>query len=133
MAPDGSRYYPAFPYPNFTKLTRDDMLAIRAYLATLTPVSNTPPPPQLRWPLNYRVLMRVWNFLFFRPGIFEPDQQKSAEWNRGGYLVEGVGALRRLPHAQEPLRRRQARPRALAAAWSTAGLRHGSTAPRAAG
>jgi mono/diheme cytochrome c family protein len=88
--PDGSRYYPAFPYPNFTKLTRDDILAIRAYLATLTPVHNDAPPPELRWPLNYRVLMRVWNFLFFRPGIFEPDQQKSAEWNRGGYLVTGV-------------------------------------------
>ena len=42
VAPDGSRYYPAFPYPNFTKLTRDDILAIRAYLATLTPVRNTP-------------------------------------------------------------------------------------------
>ena len=44
---DGSRYYPAFPYPNFTKLTRDDILAIRAYLATLPPVSNTPPPPRI--------------------------------------------------------------------------------------
>jgi mono/diheme cytochrome c family protein len=90
VAPDGSRYYPAFPYPNFTKLTRDDILAIRAYLATLTPFRNTPPPPQLRWPLNYRVLMRVWDYVFFRPGLFEPDQQKSTEWNRGGYLVEGA-------------------------------------------
>src|SRR5258708_76327 len=90
MDPDGSRYYPAFPYPNFTKLIRDDILAIRAYLATLTPVQNSPPPPQLRWPLNYRVVMRAWNFLFFRPGIFEPNQQKSAEWNRGGYLVTGA-------------------------------------------
>src|SRR5712671_1726889 len=90
VAPDGSRYYPAFPYPSFTKLTRDDLLAIRAYLATLTPVHNTRQPPELRWPLNYRVLMRGWNFLFFRPGIFEPDQQKSPEWNRGGYLVEGA-------------------------------------------
>ncbi len=91
VAPDGSRYYPAFPYPNFTKMTRDDILAIRAYLATLTPVRNALPPPELRWPLNYRVVMRLWDYLFFRPGIFEPDQQKSAEWNRGGYLVEGVG------------------------------------------
>ncbi len=90
VARDGSRYYPAFPYPNFTKLIRDDVLAIHAYLATLTPVRNTPPPPQLRWPLNYRVLMRGWNLLFFRPGLFQPDQQKSAQWNRGGYLVEGV-------------------------------------------
>src|SRR4030088_1300108 len=88
--PDGSRFYPAFPHPNFTKLIRDDILAIRAYLATLTPFRNTAPPPELRWPLNYRVVMRLWNYLFFRPGIFEPDQQKSAEWNRGGYLVPGA-------------------------------------------
>jgi mono/diheme cytochrome c family protein len=90
VAPDGSRYYPAFPYPNFTKLVRDDILAIRAYLATLTPVSNRAPPPQLYWPLNYRVVMRLWNYLFFRPGIFEPNQQKSTAWNRGGYLVTGA-------------------------------------------
>jgi mono/diheme cytochrome c family protein len=44
----------------------------------------------LRWPLNYRVVMRAWNFLFFKPGIFEPDQRKSAAWNRGGYLVTGA-------------------------------------------
>src|SRR5258707_14199241 len=59
MDPDGSRYYPAFPYPNFPKLILHDILAIRAYLATLTPVQNSPPPPQLRWPLNYRVVMRA--------------------------------------------------------------------------
>jgi mono/diheme cytochrome c family protein len=86
----GARTYPAFPYPNFTKMTRDDILAIRAYLATLTPVHNRRPPLELRWPLNYRVVMRVWNFLFFKPGIFEPNQAKSPEWNRGGYLVEGA-------------------------------------------
>jgi mono/diheme cytochrome c family protein len=87
---DGSRYYPAFPYPSFTKLIRGDVLAIRAYLATLTPLRNTPPPPELLWPLNYRVFMRGWNWLFFQPGIFIPDQQKTAQWNRGGYLVEGL-------------------------------------------
>jgi mono/diheme cytochrome c family protein len=90
VAPDGSRYYPAFPYPNFTKLTRDDILSIRAYLATLTPFRNTAPKPDLRFPLNLRVLMRAWNYLFFKPGIFEPDQNKSAAWNRGGYLVTGL-------------------------------------------
>jgi mono/diheme cytochrome c family protein len=89
--PDGSRYYPAFPYPYFTKLTRPDIMAIRAYLATLTPFRNETPAPQLRFPLNYRVLMRAWNYLFFRPGILEPDQAKGTEWNRGRYLVEGVG------------------------------------------
>jgi len=89
--PDGSRYYPAFPYPYFKKLTRDDLLSIRAYLATLTPFQNEAPPPELRFPLNFRAVMWVWNFIFFKPGILEPDQQKSADWNRGRYLVEGAG------------------------------------------
>jgi mono/diheme cytochrome c family protein len=88
--PDGSRYYPAFPYPYFTKLTRPDIIAIRAYLATLTPFHNEAPPPELRFPLNFRVLMFAWNYLFFRPGILEPDQSKGTEWNRGRYLVEGL-------------------------------------------
>jgi len=91
VAPDGSRYYPAFPYPNFTKLIRDDILAIRAYLATLAPIRNAAPPPDLRWPLNYRVVMRGWNWLFLKPGILQPDQQKGTAWNRGRYLVEGPG------------------------------------------
>jgi mono/diheme cytochrome c family protein len=90
VARDGSRYYPAFPYPNFSRMTRQDVLAIRAYLATLAPIRNTPPPPELRWPFNYRILMRGWTWLFFKPGILMPDQHKSAEWNRGRYLVEGV-------------------------------------------
>jgi mono/diheme cytochrome c family protein len=88
--PDGSRYYPAFPYPYFTKLTRPDIVAIRAYLATLTPFHNETPPSELRFPLNFRVLMRAWNYLFLRPGILEPDQQKSTDWNRGRYLVESL-------------------------------------------
>lgn len=91
VAPDGSRYYPAFPYPNFTRMTREDIFAVRAYLATLAPVSNQVPPPDLRFPFNFRVLMRAWNALFFRPGILAPDQSKGTDWNRGRYLVEGLG------------------------------------------
>ncbi len=90
VARNGSRYYPAFPYPNFTKLHRDDITAIRAYLATLKPFRNARPPPDLRWPLNYRVVMRGWNWLFFRRGEFEKNPQKSEQWNRGAYLVEGL-------------------------------------------
>jgi mono/diheme cytochrome c family protein len=90
VAPDGSRYYPAFPYPNFTKLVRDDIFAIRAYLTTLAPVRNKAPPPDMRFPLNFRVVMRVWNWLFLKPGIIMPDQAKSTAWNRGRYLVEGL-------------------------------------------
>jgi len=91
IAPNGSRYYPAFPYPNFAKMTREDIQAVRAYLATLAPVSNEAPPPALQFPLNFRFLMRAWNALFFRPGILDPDQQKGTDWNRGRYLVEGPG------------------------------------------
>ena len=91
MAPDGSRYYPAFPYPNFTKLIREDILAIRAYLATLEPVRKAAPPPELLFPFNFRVVMRVWNWLFFKPGIIMPDQARGTAWNRGRYLVEGLG------------------------------------------
>jgi mono/diheme cytochrome c family protein len=90
IAPDGSRYYPAFPYPNFTKITRDDVLVMRAFFATLAPVGNRPPPPQLRWPLNHRAVMRGWNLLFFKSGTLKPDPQRSALWNRGAYLVEGA-------------------------------------------
>ncbi|WJR81170.1 cytochrome c [Bradyrhizobium sp. NP1] len=89
--PDGSRYYPAFPYTYFTRLTRPDILAIRAYLSTLEPFRNETPQPELRFPFNFRVLMRAWNYLFLRPGILDPDQRKGPEWNRGRYLVEGLG------------------------------------------
>jgi len=91
IAPDGSRYYPAFPYPYFTKLIRDDILAIRAYLATLEPVRNKAPPPELLFPFNFRSGMRLWNWLYLQPGILMPDQAKGGEWNRGRYLVEGLG------------------------------------------
>jgi mono/diheme cytochrome c family protein len=91
IAPDGSHYYPVFPYPNFTRMTHDDVLAIHAYLATLQPVHNTTPPPQLHWPYKYRVLMRAWDWLFFHPRTFTPNPAKSAEWNRGAYLVRGAG------------------------------------------
>ncbi|WP_082905504.1 cytochrome c [Bradyrhizobium centrolobii] len=89
-APDGSLYYPAFPYPYFTRMTKNDTLAIRAYLATLSPVTNRNKPPELRWPFSYRGLMRAWIYFFFKPGLFEPDQGQSAEWNRGAYLVTGL-------------------------------------------
>jgi mono/diheme cytochrome c family protein len=72
-------------------MTKDDAIAVRAYLATLAPVSNEVKSPDFRFPFGYRVLMRAWNYLFFKPGLFEPDQSKSAEWNRGGYLVTGLG------------------------------------------
>lgn len=91
VGPDGARLYPAFPYPYFTKMEHDDVLAIRAYLNTLEPVPNTPPANDLQWPLNHRVVMRGWDMLFFNSGTFTANKEKSDEWNRGAYLVEGPG------------------------------------------
>ena len=91
IAPDGTRYYPAFPYPYFTRLIRDDILAIRAYLATLEPVRNRSPAAEPRFPFNFRAAMRLWNWLYLEPGFLMPDQAKGVGWNRGRYLVEGIG------------------------------------------
>ena len=91
VGPDGTRLYPAFPYPYFTKMTHDDVLALRAYLNTLPPVHNQRPDNKLTWPLNYRYVMAGWNMLFFKPGRFIPNTDKSPEWNTGAYLVQGPG------------------------------------------
>ncbi|MFP6561016.1 c-type cytochrome [Paraburkholderia sp. B3] len=87
---DGEHLYPAFPYVEFTRVTEQDVLAIRAYLNTVAPVHYTPPPNDLRFPFNLRWLMIFWNLFNFDEGRFVPDPQKSAEYNRGAYLVEGL-------------------------------------------
>ncbi len=91
IRPDGSRLYPAMPYTAYTKMSRDDVKAIRAYLSTLQPVQNRVVANQLPFPLNMRLNMRVWDALFFKPGEFKPDPDKSPEWNRGAFLVTGPG------------------------------------------
>lgn len=88
---DGENLYPAFPYPWYTKITREDAEAIRAFLGTLDPIKNQRPANNLDWPLNNRIVMDGWNELFFKPGTFKPDAAKTPEWNRGAYLVEGLG------------------------------------------
>ena len=88
---EGKHLYPAFPYPWFTKLTRDDVLAIKGYLDTLPAVKQEPKPPDLPWPLSVRESVAGWNTLFFKAGTYQPNPQKSAQWNRGAYLVEGLG------------------------------------------
>jgi mono/diheme cytochrome c family protein len=87
---DGARLYPAMPYTYYTKITREDALAIRAYLNTLPPVYNPVRPNQLPFPFDIRTSMLVWDQLFFTPGTFRPNPNKSAEWNRGAYLAEGL-------------------------------------------
>lgn len=86
----GERLYPAFPYVEYTKVTDQDVLAMRAYLNTLTPIHYTPPGNSLTFPFNQRWLMVFWNLFNFTEGRFVPDPKQSAEWNRGAYLVQGL-------------------------------------------
>jgi mono/diheme cytochrome c family protein len=91
IARDGHRLYPAFPYPWFTKLSRDDVRDIKAYLDTRTPVRQRDIAPKLPWPLSVRSAMAAWDAMYFDAGTYRADPGKSAQWNRGAYLVRGVG------------------------------------------
>lgn len=88
---DGSFLYPAFPYPSYTKVTRADSDAIFAYFKTLAPVYQANKKHDLRFPYNQRILLAGWRALYFRSGVYEPNPGQSTEWNRGAYLVQGLG------------------------------------------
>jgi mono/diheme cytochrome c family protein len=85
----GEHLYPAMPYTYFARMTRADALAILAYLKTVPPVRNHVVSNQLPFPFDIRAGMLAWNALFFKPGTWQPRPDKTAEWNRGAYLVEG--------------------------------------------
>ena len=87
---NGKRLYPAMPYPAYTKMTDDDVLAMRAYLATVAPVTNRVVSNQLPFPFNIRLSLVFWNGLEFTSGRYQPNPQKSAVWNRGAYIVQGA-------------------------------------------
>lgn len=91
QSPDGRLLYPAFPYPSYTRLSREDTAALYAFLRTLAPVDQPNRPHALRFPYNTQAALAVWRGLFFRPERFEADRDRSAEWNRGKYLVQGLG------------------------------------------
>ncbi|HEY9100659.1 cytochrome c [Chitinimonas sp.] len=88
---DGRFLYPAFPYPNYTKINRADSDALYAYLRTIAPVEQRPAEHQLDFPYNQRSLLRLWQALYFKPGVYQADAGQNAEWNRGAYLVQGLG------------------------------------------
>jgi mono/diheme cytochrome c family protein len=88
---DGRLLYPAFPYPNFTQVTREDADAMFDYLRTVPAVSRANVKHAIRFPYNTQLALMAWRTLYFRPGVFEPEAGHSAEWNRGAYLVRGLG------------------------------------------
>jgi len=88
---DGHLLYPAFPYAQFSRVSRDDSDAIYAFLRSLPPVAQANRPHALRFPYNTQAALAVWRELYFQPAAFEPDPAQGAEWNRGAYLVQGLG------------------------------------------
>jgi mono/diheme cytochrome c family protein len=87
---NGRMLYPAFPYVNYSILTRADSDAMFAYFKTVPAVSRRNQPHNLRFPYNQRFLLAFWRALFFRPAVYQEQAQQSAVWNRGAYLVYGL-------------------------------------------
>lgn len=88
---DGQHLYPAFPYTSYTELSRDDALAIKAYLMTLPAVAQANRPNALAFPFDQRWAMAIWNAAFFKSRRFVPDASKPAQWNSGAYLATALG------------------------------------------
>jgi mono/diheme cytochrome c family protein len=88
---DGRLLYPAFPYDAYTRIDEADADALFAYLRSLPAVAQPNQPHALRFPYDTQLALAVWRALYFRPGRFQPDAAQPAAWNRGAYLVQGLG------------------------------------------
>ncbi|QJE02972.1 cytochrome c [Massilia forsythiae] len=91
VAPGGRLLYPAFPYTHYTRVTRDDADALFAWLRSLAPVRRPNRAHELRFPYDSRLALAGWRLLYFRPGVQAARTDRPAAWNRGAYLVEGLG------------------------------------------
>jgi mono/diheme cytochrome c family protein len=88
---DGSLLYPAFPYTNYTKVTRADSDAIYTYLKSVKAVRQANKPNELHFPYNQRDLLTGWRTLYFSAGEYKSEPKQTPSWNRGAYLVQGLG------------------------------------------
>ncbi len=89
--PDGAHYFPAFPYPSFTRITDADVRDLWAYLRSLAPSSRPSQPHDLGFLYRWRFLVGPWKWLYFTPGPFRPDPNRTPMLNRGAYLVDALG------------------------------------------
>ena len=90
VSPEGSHYFPVFPYTSFTKMTDRDILDLRAYIFSLEPIAKPNIPHQINFPFMFRKLIYIWKFLFFDEGTFKLKSGETDEWNRGAYLTEAI-------------------------------------------
>lgn len=100
---DGQLLYPAFPFPSYTRINRADADALYAFFRSLTPVRQPNLEHELPFPYNQRLLLAGWRLLYFRPQTYQPDPQQDAQWNRGAYLVQGLGHCTACHSARNPL------------------------------
>ncbi|WP_370262152.1 c-type cytochrome, partial [Limnobacter sp.] len=91
ISKNGQYLYPAFPFTEYTRMPRQEVDDLFAYLQSLPAVEQATPKPTLRFPYNQRMLLAVWRTLYFTPGEFQADPNQSPQWNRGAYLVNGPG------------------------------------------
>jgi hypothetical protein len=91
VSPRGAHYFPVFPYASFTRIRHQDLLDLRAYLLTVTPVRKENRAHDVHPRFKWRPLLWGWKLLFFTPGEFQEDSVRSAEWNRGAYLAQALG------------------------------------------
>ena len=91
ISPQGEHYFPSFPYTAYTKMHREDVLALKAYLFSLQPVKKANREHDLAFYVTLVPSARIWQSTYFKPGEFTDIPAKSAEWNRGAYLVEAMG------------------------------------------
>ena len=87
----GRLLYPAFPYTSYTQVTREDSDAIFAYLRSQPAVNQPNRAHALDFPFSSQAALAVWRALYFKPGVYQADARRDAEWNRGAYLANGLG------------------------------------------
>lgn len=88
--PDGKHYYPSFPYPAFTQMSDRDLADLKAYVFSLPAVARPSRPHELRFPFGFRIVNRLWKWLYFEPARFAPDPDLSDAINRGAYVVHAL-------------------------------------------
>ena len=100
---DGRLLYPAFPYTNYTKVTRDDADALYAFFQSVPAQRQVNRAHELRFPYNQQIMLAAWRALYFRPAVWRPQGGQSVEWNRGAYLVQGLGHCSACHSGRNPL------------------------------
>ena len=90
VRPDEAHYFPVFPYPSYARMTKADMLDLKAYLFSLSPVRRNIPDHDILFPFSWRALQIGWKMLFFSSKEYLTDTTRDSEWNRGAYLVRAL-------------------------------------------